>query len=130
MAESSVPKIHYFPLSGRGEYLKLILEEAGKDLSKIVAHLIRFLILIPFFSNDRIICLQRILGVPYEFVSHGNFKESLGDKVAYGQLPVYEEGDFAISQSGTIVRYLAKKHGNGQSLVMDSIATHGLPTIK
>ncbi len=68
--------------------------------------------------------------MPYEFVIHGNFKEALGDKAAYGQLPVYEEGDFAISQSGTIIRYLAKKHGNVQCLAMHSICSHGLRTLK
>ncbi len=32
-------------------------------------------------------------------------------KLAFGQVPLYEEPGLALVQSGTIVRYLAKKHG-------------------
>jgi len=32
-------------------------------------------------------------------------------KLAYGQLPLYEEGNWRIVQSITIARYLARKHG-------------------
>jgi len=77
---SIAPRLHYFSLSGRGEFIKLILEEAGQK---------------------------------YEFLTHppGVFKEILGEKLTFGQLPLYEEGNLELVQSGSILRYLAKKHG-------------------
>jgi len=85
----SVPKIHYFGVSGRGEFIKLILEDAGQ---------------------------------PYEFFAHipGKHREVLGDKLAFGQLPLYEEEDMSLVQSGAIFRYLAKKHGVYPKDLMES----------
>jgi len=76
----SKPKIHYFPVSGRGEFIKLILEEAGQK---------------------------------YEFVPHApgsNTQPPLVDRLAYGQLPLYEDDGLSLVQSGTIIRYVAKKY--------------------
>lgn len=88
---STVPRVHYFGLTGRGEFIKLILEETG-----------------PLSTTDT------TPGQKYEFQTHtpGKHRESLGDKLVFGQLPLYEEDDMELVQSGSILRYLAKKHGN------------------
>jgi len=78
----AVPKLYYFGLAGRGEFPKLVLEEAGQH---------------------------------YEWVKVGFGEQKahpLADKLPYGQLPLWEETDgFSLVQTGTIVRYLAKKYG-------------------
>jgi len=79
----SQPTITYFNSRGRAEVARLILELAG---------------------------------VPYTY--HG-VKDWNTEKAAllakgvltYGQLPLYQEGDFHIVQSQAINRYLAHKHG-------------------
>jgi len=76
-AATAVPKIHYFPLSGRGEFVKILFEDAKK---------------------------------PYEFVPHalGAHKTIAG--LPYGQLPYFVDcNGFELAQTGTIVRYVAKK---------------------
>jgi len=77
-----LPKLYYFGLAGRGEFPKLVLEEAGQH---------------------------------YEWVKIGFGEQKnppLADKLPYGQLPLWEEvNGFSLVQTGTIVRYLAKKHG-------------------
>ena len=73
----SLPKIHYFGLAGRQEFVKLLFEEKGEK---------------------------------YEFVLHsGGSHKNVG--LPFGQLPLYEEGDFKIVQTATIVHYVAKKFG-------------------
>lgn len=50
-------------------------------------------------------------------IGFGEHKSKLGDKLPFGQLPLYEEGDFSLGQSGTIVRYVAKKLGTKQAIL-------------
>jgi len=77
-----VPKLHYFTLPARGEVIKLLFEETG---------------------------------TPYENVYYtygtGDHKAKLGDKLYFGQLPLLEEGDKRFLQTGSIVRYVAKRVG-------------------
>jgi len=74
-------KLYYFGVAGRGEFPKLVLEEAGEQ---------------------------------YEWVRVGqgeNKKAPLADKLAFGQVPLWEEaGGFTLVQTGAITRYLARKH--------------------
>lgn len=58
-------------------------------------------------------------GQPYEFIAYipGKHREALGEKLTFGQLPLYEEDDLILAQSGAIMRYLAKKHGNLRTLI-------------
>eukprot|EP01095_Lingulamoeba_sp_RSL-Kostka_P014937 TRINITY_DN669_c0_g1_i1.p1 TRINITY_DN669_c0_g1~~TRINITY_DN669_c0_g1_i1.p1 ORF type:complete len:220 (-),score=95.87 TRINITY_DN669_c0_g1_i1:171-830(-) len=44
-------------------------------------------------------------------LSFEEWKGGLKETFLFKQIPVYEEGDFLLSQSNTIARYLANKHG-------------------
>ncbi len=51
-------------------------------------------------------------GVDYDYVPVTNWAEQKKNpKLAFGQVPLYEEPGFSLVQSGAIVRYLAGKHG-------------------
>jgi len=49
-------------------------------------------------------------GVEYDDVRVENIDE-LKPILPFGQVPFYEEGDFKLSQSNTIARYIAREHG-------------------
>lgn len=77
------PTITYFPLAGRAEVARIILEDAGVD---------------------------------YDFVAVTNWPElkaqqTASGKLAFGQVPLYEEPDLTIVQSGAIARHVARVHG-------------------
>ncbi|KAM9986036.1 hypothetical protein ACTFIZ_004297 [Dictyostelium cf. discoideum] len=54
--------------------------------------------------------LLNYLGIPFENITVTEISDALRATLPYGQLPIYRDGDFAISQSSTIARYIAKKH--------------------
>jgi len=70
-------KLYYFPVSGRAEWIKLILEEREYK--------------------------YEFVGVP--------FGEHTKLATPYDQLPMLEDGDLKLAQTGTIARYVAKKVG-------------------
>jgi len=80
-ASGPKPKLYYFPVSGRGEFIRLILEDRNS---------------------------------PYEFVAvpfGEQAKEPLASKLPYGQLPMWEEGDFRLAQTSAIASHAAKRVG-------------------
>ncbi|KAN0052889.1 hypothetical protein ACTA71_012369 [Dictyostelium dimigraforme] len=54
--------------------------------------------------------LLHYLNVPFENITVTEISDALRATLPYGQLPLYRDGDFVISQSSTIARYIAKKH--------------------
>jgi glutathione S-transferase len=109
------PTLTYFDSVGRAEVLRLILEEAGVDYDYIA---------MPGFagwlerreeylSSGKVhppslpLSLSRLVLVlsdtPHAIAHSG--------KLAFGQLPLYEEPGFVLVQSVAIARYLAMKHG-------------------
>ncbi|ELR16918.1 glutathione stransferase [Acanthamoeba castellanii str. Neff] len=85
MSTSTVtkPTLTYFHLLGRAELPRALLEDAGVD---------------------------------YDFVAVTNWPESKAQliaegKLAFGQLPLYEEPGLTLVQTTAIARYLARKHG-------------------
>jgi glutathione S-transferase len=77
------PTLTYFHLLGRAELPRALLEDAGVD---------------------------------YDFVAVTNWPERKAqliaeDKLAFGQLPLYEEPGLTLVQTTAIARYLARKHG-------------------
>ncbi|KAK5575176.1 hypothetical protein RB653_010432 [Dictyostelium firmibasis] len=54
--------------------------------------------------------LLHYLGIPFENITVSEISDALRATLPYGQLPVYRDGDFVLSQSSTIARYIAKKH--------------------
>jgi len=79
LSMTDCPKLSYFGVCGRAEFIKMMMEEAGEK---------------------------------YKFceVGFGKHQSEMGDKLPFGQLPLYEEGGFAIAQTGTILRFLARKY--------------------
>jgi len=78
---SVIPKVHYFPIHARAEFVKIILEDRAVKYDF----------------------------VPHTFdVWHKSTKDL--DLFAFGQVPAYEEGDLVLVQTPAICRYLAKKH--------------------
>jgi glutathione S-transferase len=77
------PTLTYFGLLGRAELPRVLLEDAGAD---------------------------------YDFVTVENWGELKGKltaegKLAFGQVPLYEEPGLTLVQSSAIARHLARKHG-------------------
>jgi glutathione S-transferase len=77
------PTLTYFNLLGRAEVPRALLEDAGVD---------------------------------YDYVTFTSWPETKAEltaagKLAFGQLPLYEEPGLTLVQSMTIARYLARKHG-------------------
>jgi hypothetical protein len=77
------PTLTYFNLFARGEVPRLLLEDAGVD---------------------------------YDFVPVTNWPETKAQltaagKLAFGQVPLYEEPGLTLVQSNAIAHYLARKHG-------------------
>ncbi|EAL70474.1 hypothetical protein DDB_G0272632 [Dictyostelium discoideum AX4] len=54
--------------------------------------------------------LLSYLGIPYENITVTEISDALRATLPYGQLPIYRDGDFVLTQSSTIARYIAKKH--------------------
>lgn len=79
MDTAGCPKISYFGVCGRAEFIKMMMEEAGEK---------------------------------YKFheVPFGKHQAEMGDKLPFGQLPLYEENGFMLAQTGTILRFLARKY--------------------
>ena len=77
----SKPRLTYFPVRGRAELARLIMVQAGVEWDEVAV-------------NPE---------------SLGQLKQS--GVLAFDQVPLYEEGDFALVQSNTIARYLARKNG-------------------
>ncbi|EGC37550.1 hypothetical protein DICPUDRAFT_71962 [Dictyostelium purpureum] len=50
------------------------------------------------------------LNVPFENVTVETIDDALREKLPYGQLPIFRDGDFVVAQSQTIARYIAKKY--------------------
>jgi len=75
------PVLTYFNGRGLGEVPRLLLREAGVDF------------------EDR-----RVEGKDVEALRAAG-------KLPFGQVPLYQEGDFSLAQSGAIGRYIARKHG-------------------
>ena len=79
-------KLTYFPVRGRVEPARLILELAG--------------------------AAYEFEGVPVEtWRAPGGGKERIQQRTPFGQLPVFEDGALSLCQSGAIHRYLARKLG-------------------
>jgi glutathione S-transferase len=77
------PTLTYFNLFARAEVPRLLLEDAGVD---------------------------------YDFVPVSNWPETKAQliaagKLAFGQVPLYEEPGLTLVQSNAITRHLARKHG-------------------
>jgi len=87
-AKAAVPKLHYFPLCGRGDFIKAVFEDAGK---------------------------------PYEFVPHALGAHKSLPGLPYGQLPfLVEPCGNEVAQTGTIVRFLAKRFNMYPSNLKDT----------
>ncbi|KAM9971777.1 hypothetical protein ACTFIW_011760 [Dictyostelium discoideum] len=54
--------------------------------------------------------LLSYLGIPFENITVTEISDALRATLPYGQLPIYRDGDFVLTQSSTIARYIAKKH--------------------
>ncbi|EGG13491.1 hypothetical protein DFA_11252 [Cavenderia fasciculata] len=52
--------------------------------------------------------------------------QGLSEKLAFGQLPFYEDNDVRISQSYAIARYVAKQHGLAGSTDLESALIDGV----
>mmetsp|Transcript_4505 Transcript_4505/g.15826 ORF Transcript_4505/g.15826 Transcript_4505/m.15826 type:complete len:213 (+) Transcript_4505:147-785(+) len=86
------PKITYFPARGRAELARLVLAAAGVEWVEEAV------------SAETLPAL----------------KES--GKLAFGQVPLYEDDDVSLVQSMTIARYLARKHDLYGDLQQGAIA--------
>nr|XP_015200679.1 PREDICTED: glutathione S-transferase P-like [Lepisosteus oculatus] len=73
--------ITYFPCRGRCEALRILLADQGQPWKEIV------------------VTMQEWM--------KGDLKASC----LFGQLPKFEDGDFVLYQSNTLLRYLGRKHG-------------------
>ena len=75
-----------------------------------------------FVANTRagrVIWLLEELGLEYEvnimpFTKEGLKSEEHRARHALGRVPVLEDGDISIFESGAIIDYLLRQHGNGQ----------------
>ena len=85
MSEDAGWELHYWPLVGRGEFVRLLFEEAGVPYKEL---------------ND-----TEILSKIYKFktVEQSGFPNFA--------LPVIVKGDFRLSQTPTICKYLGDKFG-------------------
>ncbi|KYQ94193.1 putative glutathione S-transferase [Tieghemostelium lacteum] len=54
--------------------------------------------------------LNHYLGVDFEDVRVATIDDTLRSKTTFGQLPIYQDGQFLLSQTGAIARYIAEKH--------------------
>ena len=70
--------------------------------------------------SHRVLWLLEELGTPYEIV---HYKRDLMTRLAppelkkvhpLGKSPVITDGDIVVAESGAIIEYLTKKHGNGK----------------
>lgn len=73
-------KLIYFNVRGRGEAIRLLLEDNGLDYTEEDA-------------------------LPWD-----NWINNVKPKMAFGQLPCLDDGDFRLVQSNAILRYLGRKH--------------------
>lgn len=85
-------KITYFPTRGRAELARLVLATAGVEWV------------------EETVTAETLPAL----------KES--GKLAFGQVPLYEDDDVSLVQSMTIARYLARKHGLYGDLQQGAIA--------
>jgi len=60
-------------------------------------------------AHIRYLCADNDLPLEYEAV--GDSWPAIKPTTPLGQLPVFKDGDFELSQSNAIIRYLARKHG-------------------
>jgi glutathione S-transferase len=76
--------------------------------------------------SHRVLWLLEELGVPYEIV---HYKRDATTRLAppelkkihpLGKSPVITDGDRVVAESGAIIEYLTKKHGNGKLWPADS----------
>merc|ERR1711941_13624 len=88
----SVPKITYFAARGRAELARVVLATAGVEWEE--EHL-----------NPESLAALKETG-----------------KLAFGQVPLYEDGDVTLVQSMTIVRYIARKYNLYGDLKQGAIA--------
>jgi len=79
---AAIPKIHYFPFPGRAEFIKVCFEAVDAK--------------------------YELVSVPFP---GGNTQPEYKNKLYFGQLPFYEEGNFTLNQTSAITRYVAKKLG-------------------
>lgn len=73
---------------GRGEAIRLLLEDNGLDYTEEDA-------------------------LPWD-----NWINNVKPKMAFGQLPCLDDGDFRLVQSNAILRYLGRKHGENTNTVI------------
>jgi glutathione S-transferase len=82
------PTLTYFHVLGRAELLRVLLEDAGVDYDYVS---------LPFHMGKEWAELKA------QFMAAG--------KLAFGQVPLYEEPGLTLVQSSAIARHLARKHG-------------------
>jgi glutathione S-transferase len=70
----------------------------------------------PFSRSDRIHWLLEELGLPYELVNveFARSAKPFSQATPSGKLPVIEDGELVVSESGAIVEYLIERYGNGR----------------
>ena len=70
----------------------------------------------PFSRSDRIHWLLEELGLPYELVNveFARSAKPFSQATPFGKLPVIEDGELVVSESGAIVEYLIERYGNGR----------------
>uniref|UniRef100_A0A8C5PIB7 Glutathione S-transferase n=1 Tax=Leptobrachium leishanense TaxID=445787 RepID=A0A8C5PIB7_9ANUR len=73
----------YFPVRGRAEHIRLLCWDQGVPL-----------------TEDEV-----------QMQDWASGKGDLKKNAVFGQLPKFQDGDFVIYQSNTILRYLGRKHG-------------------
>ncbi|KAM4636683.1 glutathione S-transferase P 1-like isoform 2-T2 [Discoglossus pictus] len=96
----------YFPVRGRAEAIRLLLSDQGVS-----------------WKEDEVQIADWFAG-----------KCDLKKKAVFGQLPQFQNGDFVLYQSNSILRYLGRKHGlngsNDQETALIDMANDGVEDLR
>lgn len=82
--------------------------------------------------SQRVLWLLEELGLPYEIVKHQrDAKTNLAPAALLavhplGKAPVLQDGDTVVIESGAILEYVVRKHGNGRLAPADPLSRDGL----
>ncbi|OCT69383.1 glutathione S-transferase P 1-like [Xenopus laevis] len=96
----------YFPVRGRGEAIRLLLADQGIE-----------------WKEDEVQISDWVSG-----------KDDRKKNAVFGQLPRFQDGDFVLYQSNSILRYLGTKHGldgsNGQERALIDMVNSGVEDLR